>query len=721
MARLPTPGGDVGNWGDILNEYLKVSHTTDGELKTVDVAHGGTGATSASAARTNLGLSDTATKSVGTSSGTVAAGDDSRITGALQASSNLSDVTNATTALSNLGAASTTALTTLEEKSTPFRGGVPMRDGNLDAWFADIDDPTANPVDLIVIADSIGQLNKWPDKLYEHLATRYNANNNKTVIPTVSFKHTSGTLNEKMDTIAGVANTSAFAGFGTTLSDGQYCEDTQTCDGVFVVWGEGTGTLTVKDGGSGGTTVATIDTSTGSGGCNVTSIDLTTYASHTIYIESSGTSDLDGILPTVGNRSVGVRMWRGAHSGYKSTDFTSDTTRGLDLITKLKALTGREPHVIIATGFNDDTGTHSADLTALIQAAQSRTDGSVILWTPWGRDSGTNKAKAATTRTLASTYNTGIVDSYQVLGNIGEKADAYALSSDGAHPTNNGSIAIALHFLTVLSGDPIGALITSFPGNDWTFTGDITASGLDLDLTTNGAMKINSFFGYPVLTLSKDSSDANTQVGLYNSTLGTVLGGPSGSPVLNMGPGGATALDTTLSRVAAHTFGVSAGGAANSEQAALGGTLFVSTTSTGNVGAGEDNLISYNVPASTLGLNNERLVFKAAGTIANNANQKRIKVFFGSDTLFDTGATGLPTSAAIDWEITGEIFRTGAATQKAIVKIVTDNSTFGSSVNYATATRTLSSANTLKLTGEGVADNDIVQEVFTVAWEPANT
>lgn len=33
MARLPQPGGDSGNWGDILNDYLSQSHKTDGTLK----------------------------------------------------------------------------------------------------------------------------------------------------------------------------------------------------------------------------------------------------------------------------------------------------------------------------------------------------------------------------------------------------------------------------------------------------------------------------------------------------------------------------------------------------------------------------------------------------------------------------------------------------------------------------------------------------------------
>lgn len=57
----------------------------------------------AATARTNLGLGGAATLSVGTTAGTVAAGDDARITGAAQKANNLSDLASATTARTNLG------------------------------------------------------------------------------------------------------------------------------------------------------------------------------------------------------------------------------------------------------------------------------------------------------------------------------------------------------------------------------------------------------------------------------------------------------------------------------------------------------------------------------------------------------------------------------------------------------------------------------------------
>ncbi|MEV6436327.1 hypothetical protein [Streptomyces anulatus] len=61
-----------------------------------DVANSG-------AARTNLGLAPSATAAFGSTAGTVAAGDDARITGAAQKATNLSDLGNISSARANLG------------------------------------------------------------------------------------------------------------------------------------------------------------------------------------------------------------------------------------------------------------------------------------------------------------------------------------------------------------------------------------------------------------------------------------------------------------------------------------------------------------------------------------------------------------------------------------------------------------------------------------------
>lgn len=40
MARLPQVGGDSGDWGDILNDYLSQVHQPDGTLKSGVVTAG---------------------------------------------------------------------------------------------------------------------------------------------------------------------------------------------------------------------------------------------------------------------------------------------------------------------------------------------------------------------------------------------------------------------------------------------------------------------------------------------------------------------------------------------------------------------------------------------------------------------------------------------------------------------------------------------------------
>lgn len=149
-----------------------------------------------------------------------------------------------------------------------------------------------------------------------------------------------------------------------------------------------------------------------------------------------------------------------------------------------------------------------------------------------------------------------------------------------------------------------------------------------------------------------------------------------------------------------------------------GGVLYADSAQNANVSSTETDLASYSVPANTLAVNNQSLEFHAWGTTATAAGAKIIKVYFGSDswTVITTGAGGAPES----WSIKGRIVRTGAATQKVIIEASTTVTTITSPV-VSTASRTLSSANTLKITGDGAASNEILQQGMMVIFHDANT
>lgn len=161
--------------------------------------------------------------------------------------------------------------------------------------------------------------------------------------------------------------------------------------------------------------------------------------------------------------------------------------------------------------------------------------------------------------------------------------------------------------------------------------------------------------------------------------------------------------------------GVQAGTSSN--DAAVGGVLYVTTTGAGNVGTGEDDLASYSVPANTLAVNGQSLWYEVWGKVAGNANAKTIRVKFGTDTVF----TSLNMASSVGtWRIRGRIIRTGAATQLTMSDHVQDGGAFAAASSTG-LTQTLSGALTFKVTGEAVSNNDITLEGMIVGFDSNNT
>lgn len=133
------------------------------------------------------------------------------------------------------------------------------------------------------------------------------------------------------------------------------------------------------------------------------------------------------------------------------------------------------------------------------------------------------------------------------------------------------------------------------------------------------------------------------------------------------------------------------------------------TTSVGNVGIGEDDLITYSLPANYLSATGDSVSFEASFKIANSINAKRLRFYFGATNVFDSGAAGIPVSTAIDIKMQGRVTRTGTNTEIADVSISTNNATLATYTQVTTGMAvTLTSAVTMKATGEAVSNDDII-------------
>ena len=156
--------------------------------------------------------------------------------------------------------------------------------------------------------------------------------------------------------------------------------------------------------------------------------------------------------------------------------------------------------------------------------------------------------------------------------------------------------------------------------------------------------------------------------------------------------------------------GATIGAGGGQDRAKIGGVLNVNTTAVGNVGGGEDNLITYPVKPNTLSEDGKIVRMTAFGTTAANGNTKAVKCYFGATLVTNISTAG----SAVDWRHQITVIRTGAATQMAV-------GTFGfedgvGNMNYATPTEDTGTSITVKCTGQSTESttNDIVQRGLIV-------
>lgn len=147
----------------------------------------------------------------------------------------------------------------------------------------------------------------------------------------------------------------------------------------------------------------------------------------------------------------------------------------------------------------------------------------------------------------------------------------------------------------------------------------------------------------------------------------------------------------------------------------LNGIISVDTTAASNSGSSETDLITYTVTANTLENNGDIVSVKAWGVFAANANNKTLKLKFGSQTILTTGAVAANDGS---WEINATIIRKTPTTQEITASITSSNTSITQSSTRTAGTQDLTTDVIIKCTGQGTSTTDLTEDALVIGLTP---
>lgn len=438
------------------------------------------------------------------------------------------------------------------------------------------------PVDIVLIGDSVTHgwpgpteasvmgTTDWPSTFEKLIAAR--AGNTRTPgrgwLPPRSdvllgtYPHGWGNVARTIgETVATDGTNVASAGlgqWGRSLAVGDELVHTDDCDGITVYYtaqrSSGANIQVYID----SVLVHTINTTDGTislsqltdSGRSWTS-DAITYGSHEVQllVTGSGTAIIDGGYFHVGNRTTGVRVHKGGHSGaYTGTDWSGS----------VEHVTNVQPAVIVVfLGLNDyvyqvTAADYQTDYTALITSlAEAAPDASIVAVVPppnlerdW--DDWHAAGVAAVNATDAI-----LIDLQEAMGDISDSADPLDLSTDGIHLSEKGGWMLAEIVADLLmpgpkdrapvllvDGSRIATGTLDMGSNSIDSVTDLAAESITLEENGSKLVLENTADG-PAIKFYKASADANPVLQLNWTDFFSTAG-------MAVGPGGGTAVNTAI-------------------------------------------------------------------------------------------------------------------------------------------------------------------------------
>lgn len=263
-----------------------------------------------------------------------------------------------------------------------------------------------------------------------------------------------------------------------------------------------------------------------------------------------------------------------------------------------------------------------------------------------------------------------------------------------------------------------GATANIFEVNDGDTSGVYTARYLTVSSTSTIAFKRFEASAHAAGVGLKLPTFAGTPSSVTGTTEGDLVWDSTGDRLYAYTGSAFTAVGgssfVNLANSASSTSVLAGGGTA---YASLGGTIYASSTEVGNIGGGEDDLMTYTLPANTLARNNSYIEIETGFFIDAVGSNKTVKCYFGSTTFYDSGAQAVGSNTWI--QIRAVIMRIGATSQIATSQVVSSNtSNMLTRADTTAMSETLSNNLTVKCTGtsSGASTNAVLQKLMTIKW-----
>jgi len=380
--------------------------------------------------------------------------------------------------------------------------------------------------------------------------------------------------------------------------------------------------------------------------------------------------------------------------------------------------TGNGGLASVTGGASGAGATGNGGAASLVGGASGATDGAGgAVAVTGGAGAGTGAGGAITNTAGAS--GAGATGNGGAVANIGGAATSTNGSGGASNVTGGLSTGTGTGGgITLISGASAGAGGTA--GSISADTGAAaggTAGTISIGTTNSGAVEIGRTGQALTLSSTVSATFGNTALKIFDAggdhTLNfTTATDEAGSYTVTVpdlaGNDTLMTLATAQTVIGVKTFPVAtlftAGGSATTQR--VRGLLDIDTTAVGNVDGGEDDLITYVMPADVFNAAGGRAIkVRAWGITAANASNKTIKLYFGTAQAITSSAAAANDK---DWMIEMMVARTGTSTQDVIGYGNFNEASLA--IAHTEPTENETATITIKATGEsaGAATDDIV-------------